>query len=579
MTKRLRSRKAAQRAQAIEATGADEFRMELRISMSAAVAATFVRTTQPFEAMEAIEDMCVLDRLPLRVWNIVRGWQKVDTQDSALPVTEVDESSADPIPALVKLYDIMNPRPGQQSSAASQSAFPKDCVAVMMWPDYYIKNIPQMRAVLAEVVRELQVYSQRLVLIVPPSFSVPDELAEIVPIIDFGLPTQTEMLAIYNKIRTEITTGQRELTKEFDDEDALMICKAGAGMTRGEFTTAISKAWVSMERRKQRGIDVFVQSVMETKVSVVKRSEVLEVLKPVPVEEIGGLGYLKQWVQKRRKCFSEEAMLAGVDMPRGIALIGPPGTGKSAVSKCISSVLQVPCIRFDISRVFGSLVGESEARMHKALQMIDAMAPCVAFVDEIDKVFNINSGGGDSGTSTRVLGKILTHMQESKKPIFWVLTANRTDNLPPELLRKGRVDEIFSVTTPTEEERREILYIHLRMRGEDPDEIDGIDRAVEACAGYVGGEIEQAVKDAKIEAFDADEDLTGQHLVDAIRAMKPLSKTFEEDFAAMESWAEQHARPASADKRVGAAPGRTRRPRAVSSARATQRNTDDELAG
>lgn len=557
MSKRQRPARASKRAKEPEATGADNFRMELRISINAAVGTCFVRTSEPFEAMQAIEDMCVLDRLPLRQWNVIRGWQTVDTKDEKLRVTEADPETADPLPALNKLYDALTPMPGTQVNAQTQAAFPQDCICVMMWPDAYIKGLPQMRAMIAEVARELQTFSQRLVMIVPPSFTVPDEIAEMIPIIDFGLPTQTEMLDIYKSTRADATDAQREMTREFNTADELSVCKAGAGMTRGEFSTALAKAYVSLEMRKERGIDRFRQIVMDTKIEVVKRSEVLEVLAPVPLSQVGGLANLKDWVLKRRRAFTEEAREAGVDAPKGIAAVGPPGTGKSLLAKATGAALQFPVIRFDISRVFGSLVGESEARMAKALAMIDAMAPCVAMVDEVDKVFSMG-GGNDSGTSTRVLGKILTHMQETKHPIFWVLTMNRVDNLPPELLRKGRVSEIWSVSTPTEKERMEILCIHLKLRGEDPDYIDNLDGVIDACAGFVGGEIEAAVIDAKTEAFNNEEDLTAQHLIDAFRVMKPLSITFKADFDRMAAWAEQHARPASDEIAKAQAAGTSR---------------------
>jgi SpoVK/Ycf46/Vps4 family AAA+-type ATPase len=409
---------------------------------------------------------------------------------------------------------------------------------------------------------------------------VPGELAEMIPIVDYALPTQSELMDLYDSVRAgDITESQRERTRHFTAEDAQACCSAGAGMTRLEFQTALCMAYVAQERRDLRSFKDFKSYIMDRKVSVVKRSEVLEVLPSVSMDEVGGLENLKEWIEKRAGCYTEEARAAGVDLPNGVALIGPPGTGKSLGAKAIGSVLGIPVIKFDVSRVFGSLVGESEARMAKALQMIDAMAPCVCLVDEVDKVFDINSGGGDSGTSTRVLGKILTHMQESKAPIFWVLTANRTRGLPPEMLRKGRLDELFSVTTPMEDERRAIFEIHLKKRGFRPDRLTALDRAIEASSGYVGGEIEAAVKEAAIEAFHTQTPLTADHLVAALGQMKPLSRSFKDAFEEMEQWAEHHARPSSAVRKAAAASGRMRtrsRPRVVTSG---QSNSDDDMAG
>ncbi len=559
--------------------GSDQLRQDMRYTMDAAVGVAFLRTCEPFDAVRAVEDMCVADNLPLRVWNIIRGWHVVDVRNPDLPVTAVHEDCADPMPALLKVYDTVCPKPGAARNVNELQLFPAPCVAVMMWPDVYLKNLPPMRALLAELSKELATNLQRLFLLVPPGFEVPSELAEMVPIIDYALPTQEELLAIYELVRTsDITDGQRDRTRNFTQEDALAACSAGAGMTRSEFQTALCFAYVAQERKDRRAFADFKREIMTRKVQLVKRSEVLEVLPPVDMDEVGGLENLKEWIEKRARCYTQEARDAGVDIPNGIALIGPPGTGKSLGAKACGSALQIPVIKFDVSRVFGSLVGESEARMSKALQMIDAMAPCVCLVDEVDKVFNANGGNGDSGTSTRVLGKILTHMQESKAPIFWVLTANRVNNLPPEMLRKGRLDEIFSVTTPTEDEREAILRIHLSKRGFAVDRID-LTPVVEASNGYVGGELEAAVVEAAVEAFYTDTPMSAAHMVEAISQMKPLSVSFRDDFAAMEAWAENHARPSSAvRKKQAAAAGRLRtrnRPRAV----AGNAHADDDMAG
>lgn len=557
--------------------GSDQLRQDMRYTMDAAVGVAFIRTCEPFDALRAIEDLCLTDSLPLRVWNIIRGWHVVNIKDPDLPVTAVHEDCADPLPALMRLYDTVNPKPGVTQNPSELQLFPGSAVCVMVWPDSYIKGLPPMRALLAELARELVTCTQRLFLIVPPSFEMPNELAEMVPLIDYALPTQDELFSIYQLVREgDITDAQRERTRHFNEDDAQAACSAGAGMTRLEFQTALCFAYVAQERKDRRSFADFKREIMTRKVQVVKRSEVLEVLPPVDMDEVGGLENLKEWIEKRAGCYTQEARDAGVDLPNGIALIGPPGTGKSLGAKACGSALQIPVIKFDVSRVFGSLVGESEARMSKALQMIDAMAPCVCLVDEVDKVFNANGGNGDSGTSTRVLGKILTHMQESKAPIFWVLTANRVNNLPPEMLRKGRLDEIFSVTTPTEEEREAIFAIHLSKRGFDVAKLD-LSKAVENSNGYVGGELEAAVVEAAVEAFHAQASLNATHISDALSQMKPLSQSFKDDFAAMEAWAENHARPSSSVRKKQAAAGRLRprnRTRAVAGA-----TSDDDMAG
>ena len=297
---------------------------------------------------------------------------------------------------------------------------------------------------------------------------------------------------------------------------------------------------------------------MTVKVDAVRRSSVLELMPVAHMENVGGLNLLKDWIAQRKSAFTPEAKEAGVDRPKGIMLCGSPGGGKSLAAKAVAHELGQPLIKFDISRVYGSLVGQSEQKVREALKTIEACAPVTCLIDEIDKAVSLNSNTNDGGVSTRVLGSILTFMQESQAEVFWVMTANRTTNLPSELVRKGRLDEVFSVLMPSEEERLEILRIHLRKRNEDPDTISNLAIAVERSAGFVGAELEQAVKDAKLHAFHFGVDLTGELIAEQFGKTKPLSVAFAEDFAAMEQWASNNARPASDKSHSVGAVARTR---------------------
>ena len=327
------------------------------------------------------------------------------------------------------------------------------------------------------------------------------------------------------------------------------ILAAGAGLTAAEFENAVSRALITL-RPKLPNVttDEISGLVMAVKTEAVKKSEVLEVMPTDDIRNIGGLENLKSWVAKRALCFSQEARDAGVEPPKGIALIGPPGTGKTASAKAISSVLGHPLIRFDVGRVFNSLVGQSETRVRAALKLVDAMAPCTLMIDEADKAFAgqaSGGGGGDSGVGMRVLGAILTWMQETRSPVFLVVTANRVQHLPSEFLRRGRLDEIFSVTVPHAVERMEVLKIHLRKRGRDPATVAGLEEAVERSEGYVPAELESAVKDALIESYAGNMPLTGALIAQQLSYMVPLSEAFREDFDRMREWAEKNARPAS----------------------------------
>lgn len=288
------------------------------------------------------------------------------------------------------------------------------------------------------------------------------------------------------------------------------------------------------------------EGIAQGKTEVVKNSDILELFPTENMGNVGGLENLKEWVAMRRDCYSEEAKEFGIEPPKGIVLVGPPGTGKSLVAKAVASELGVPLVRLDFGRVFSSFVGSSEQRMRQALRMVESMAPIVLFCDEIDKGLGGIGGSGDSGTSSRVLGSFLTWLQECKKPVFVMVTANNVTGLPPEMLRRGRFDAIFSTNMPTPTERREVLRIHLARRGRDIKDFSrtDVDAIVQASDGYLPAEIESAVKDGLVSAFSRGEEFTLDDVSKALSSMVPLSRAFAAQIQAMSEWAANNATPA-----------------------------------
>lgn len=529
----------------------DAFVKDFSVLTNAGVGVIAVRTREPYRALNILREMAFSrPGYAYRAWTMTEGWVN---HDPAQPdAAGIPDNMVDPLQAVralePRLDDRGNPVP-------NQTGFPDKGYYAMMWPHFAMNDnrLPPMYQVIAKYARDLPETAMRLVLVVPYEFRVVSELEDCVTILDLDLPTSPELREVFEDT---LDTLEERYKPTYDAEGIERIINSGLGMTGTEFETAVSRSLVD-NRAKLPDIplDDLVHSIMALKTEVVKRSEVLEVMPSGTMSEVGGLENLKSWTRMRRHCFTEEASEFGVDQPKGCALIGPPGTGKSLSAKAIAHELGLPLIKFDVSRVFSSLVGSSEGKVRAALKQIDAMAPCVAFLDELDKAFDMNSGGGDSGVGKRVLGAILTHMQESDKPVFWVMTANRTDGLPPEMLRKGRLDEVFSVSVPNDEERLEVLKIHLRKRGWEDEDVEGISTAVLKSKGYVPAEIEAAVKEAITVHFSAwveagkpdDVDpLTGQLIADQLAEMKPLSEAFKEQFEKMQAWAESNARPASA---------------------------------
>jgi SpoVK/Ycf46/Vps4 family AAA+-type ATPase len=531
-----------------EQRNADAFNEKLRVLDAAACGVILCRTREPHRAIEAVRNYAFSrEGMGFSNWTPLYGWE---TYDRADPLKDPDtDGEQNPVPALHKIGGI-----------GSGQGMPNGFYTVF-FPHFWLKDNVGARVpiiyTLKEYVRLFSETKRRLVLIAPVGYTLPTEIAEDVVVLDFDTPSFAELRASLDFLLDTLANNpnigddskRRVVAKgisNISDEDKRRIVAAGMGMSQQEFETAVSRALVTYRRQLPAlPIDGIVDEVMSVKTEVVKRSEVLEVMPTTGMDQVGGLDNLKEWVVKRRACFSTEAKEFGIEAPKGAGLFGPPGTGKSLSAKAIASSLGLPLIKFDVGRVFQSLVGQSEERVRASLKMLDSLAPCVVLLDEIDKAFQTNSGG-DSGVSQRVLGAILTHMQESSSPIFWVFSANRVDRLPPELLRRGRLDEIFAVTVPDEDERLEILKIHLNKRKQKADDIPELDAAVAASEGYVPAEIEQAVKDALIEAFTNGGAITGPLIAEQLANMKPLSEAFAEDFNAMQQWAENNARPASA---------------------------------
>src|SRR5690606_14842013 len=278
-----------------------------------------------------------------------------------------------------------------------------------------------------------------------------------------------------------------------------------------------------------------ISTVLEEKKAVIRASHALEYSNPDETpDDIGGLERLKEWLTLRESAFGEEAARFGLPAPKGLALIGIPGTGKSLTAKMISGLWRLPLLRLDVGALFGSLVGESEARLRQALRIAEVVSPCVLWIDEIEK--SLAAGGLDGGTSQRVFGTILTWMQEKTVPVFVVATANDVGALPPETLRRGRFDEVFFLDLPTEEERREIFAVHLRKRRRDPSAFD-VARLARLSGGCVGAEIEQAVVDALYRAFaDGPRDITTDDVAAAVQRLVPLSRSQHERVEDLRAW-------------------------------------------
>lgn len=377
---------------------------------------------------------------------------------------------------------------------------------------------------------------------------LPPELGSSVTLVDFPLPDEAYLRTLLERMLKHNASGIRI---ELSDDGLERMAKAALGLSAVEAENAFARALVDDDVLTDSDIAI----VAEEKKQVIRKSGVLEaVTSTVKLEDVGGLGNLKTWLTKRNGSWLDEARSYGLPAPKGVLVTGVPGCGKSLTAKAMASAWELPLIRLDIGRIFGGLVGASEQNIRTALATAEATAPCVLWIDEIEKGFAAGaSGQGDSGTSARVFGTFLTWMQEKRSAVFVMATANDISLLPPEFLRKGRFDEIFFIDLPTLTERRVIFQIHLAARlaaGPALGSLAVTDELLEELAtateGFTGAEVENVVVVACFEAFDGRRALTIEDLRRGIEHTVPLSVTQAESIARLRAWADVRAVAASA---------------------------------
>jgi len=385
--------------------------------------------------------------------------------------------------------------------------------------------------------------SFKTIILVSPVLEIPVELEKEITVLNFPLPAREDLSALLDKIVEDVKQF-KQVKIDLDEAGRGRLLQAALGLTLGEAENVFAKIIVKDGRLS--GEDV--NEVLAEKQQIIRKSGLLEYYTTHETfSHVGGLAVLKDWLRKRAVAFTDEAQAFGLPAPKGILMLGVQGCGKSLCAKAVSCLWQLPLLRFDMGRMFGSLVGSSEENVRRAVAVAESVAPAILWVDEIDKAFAGAQGSGvsDGGTTARVFGTFLTWLSEKTAPVFVVATANDISQLPPELLRKGRFDEIFFVDLPTAEERGEIFGIHLAKRGRDTGRFD-LDALVPGSENFSGAEIEQAVISALYDAFYARHELTTEHLLETLRETVPLAKTMDEQIDRLRKWAVGRARHASA---------------------------------
>ncbi len=397
---------------------------------------------------------------------------------------------------------------------------------------------------LKEIARFLK-NSYRTVIIVSPIVELPTELEKDVTVIEFPLPGREEINQLLIEIAKKLENNEG-ISLQLDSDSREFLVEAALGLTLQEAENVFAK--IIVKNRQLVANDV--ESIIAEKQQLVRKSGLLEFYPATEsIDTIGGLGSLKEWLEQRSLALSQKAKTFGLRPPKGVLLLGVQGCGKSLCAKAVAHEWKLPLLRFDVGRMFGSYIGASEANIRKAIELAESIAPVILWIDEIEKAFSglSDSGGSDSGTTARVLATFLTWLSEKNSPVFVVATANSISKLPPELLRKGRLDEIFFVDLPSETDLSEIIKIHLRKRGRDPKEFQ-IEQLSRLAKDFSGAEIEEAINSALYEAFHTQSALETKHIENAIAQTVPLAQTMDDQIKQLRSWA--HGRARMAAKRI-----------------------------
>jgi len=414
-----------------------------------------------------------------------------------------------------------------------------DANALFVLHDYHhYLNDPVVVRKLRDAARALKL-SMKNIVFLSPILKVPTELEKEIAVIDYQLPDKKEITEIITRITKSLDTPKApEIMQSPEKLDK--IVEAALGLTAEEAENVFAK---SLVQKGQFDIPI----VLSEKEQIIRKSGVLEYYHASEdMKEVGGLDELKNWLTKRGKAFTPRAREFGLPEPRGILLLGIPGCGKSLTAKAIAGMWQLPLLKLDVGKVFSSYVGSSEENVRRAIHTAESIAPSILWLDEMEKGFSGlgSSGMTDGGTTARVFGTFLTWLQEKTTPVFVVATSNNVSQLPPELLRKGRFDEIFYVDLPSKEERSEIMKIHLEKRRRQPDGYD-VEKLAAMTHGFSGSELEEVIVSGLYDAFNRDEELKQDHLEGVVKTLIPLSQTMEEQIKGIRDWAKLRARRAS----------------------------------
>ena len=479
------------------------FREEFELLLRACYPLIYIPTTEEERVETAIAGCAKnLSNRNLYIWDFVDGYQ--DNPNNA------GVGTRNPLQALEYVEKLQPQVPG---------------VFVLRDFHRFLEDVSISRK-LRNLARRLKSQPKNLV-ILAPEVAIPPELTEVITVVDFPLPTAGE-------IKTEINNLLSSTGKAPDSKMLGELVRSAQGLPLERIRRVLTRAIAAHGEIRPEDVEL----VLEEKRQSIRQTQILDFYPATEqISDIGGLDDLKSWLLRRGGAFSERARSYGLPHPRGLMLVGIQGTGKSLTAKAIAHHWHLPLLRLDVGRLFGGLVGESESRTRQMINLAEALSPCILWIDEIDKAFSGIGGRGDGGTTSRVFGTFINWLGEKQSPVFVVATANNIRQLPPEMLRKGRFDEIFFVDLPSEVERKAIFQVHLsRLRPHNLKNYD-LEQLAQETPGFSGAEIEQTLIEAMHIGFSENRDFSTDDILEATQQIIPLARTAQEQIQFLQSWA------------------------------------------
>ncbi len=518
----------------------------LKVLINSSTPIVVMETVEEVRALNLVRAACAELQLAVFEWSIADGLIRSGSNAPVLPGSDLQNRinaarhAADPnAPESSKaaIYNTVDP---VQALATMESM---TLEAVFVLKDFHRHmDTPVAIRRLRDVGQKFST-NRRTVIITAPDLPMPPELASLVEYLDLPLPDQIRLRQIVEEVFKRLSkTHTLQLKLDGTGVDAMAANLRG--LTEEEAERAVSQALVTRYALCPETIT----DVLEAKKDLLRHSGMLDFVDVSDnMASVGGLDNLKRWLAQRRGAWEDSARQFGLEPPKGMIILGVQGCGKSLCARAVAGEWKLPLVKFDTAAVFDKYIGETEKRIQKVFRVAEGLAPCVLWIDELEKVFagsGPDSASVDAGVSSRILAAFLSWMQDRKTPVFVAATCNNVTVLPPELIRKGRFDELFFVDLPNQSERKNIFSIQLARRKRNPADFD-LNAAASAAQGYSGAEIDAAVQTAMYASYSSKQPLTTQTLLDALTQTVPLSTTRAEEIQELRAWAQERAVPAS----------------------------------